>query len=113
MREFRRMTRQKTATDECSILLRKIELKALEDENISHNEIMKDANDLACLQDTQIQDEALIIEDKLLSKNQKRKPKWGSTLRVPRPRRTTEDGRTIMEKAQELKKVKNLEKGTK
>jgi len=45
-------------------------------------------------------------------KNQKRKTGWGPILRAPRPRRGHEDGRTMLEKAQDLKKVKNLEKGT-
>ena len=53
------------------------------------------------------------LEDKLFYKNQKRKTKWGPTLRAPRPRRSSDDGRTIMEKAQDLKKAKNLEKGNK
>jgi hypothetical protein len=112
--EFRRMARQETDTDECSTLLRRMELEALEDdENISENEIMEDAEELACLQDLEIPDEAIIVEEQLMAKNQKRKPKWGPTLRVPRPRRHPEDGRTVMEKAQDLKKAKNLETGTK
>lgn len=48
----------------------------------------------------------MAMEDELFNKNQKRKTKWGPTLRVPRPRRHVEDGRTMLEKAQELKKSK-------
>jgi hypothetical protein len=50
------------------------------------------------------------LEDKLFIKNQKRKTKWGPTLRALRSRRHAEDGRTVMEKAQDLKVVKNLKK---
>jgi hypothetical protein len=53
------------------------------------------------------------LENKLFYKNQKRKTKWGPTLRAPRPRRYANDGRTMMEKAQRLKEIKNLEKGKK
>ena len=51
------------------------------------------------------------IQDEAGKKAQKRKTGWGPILRIPRPRRVPEDGKTVMQRAQELKKVKNLEKG--
>jgi len=44
-------------------------------------------------------------------KNQKRKIGWGPIPIAARPRRVAEDGRTMLEKAQDLKRMKNLEKG--
>lgn len=44
-------------------------------------------------------------------KPQKRKPRWGPIERIPRPRRGHEDGRTMLQKAQDLKATQNLEKG--
>ena len=43
-------------------------------------------------------------------KNQKRKTGWGPILRAPRPRRGHEDGRSMLEKAQDLKRLKILKK---
>jgi hypothetical protein len=51
------------------------------------------------------------IQEETEKKVQKRKTGWGPVLRVPRPRRGPEDGKTVMQRAQELKKEKNLEKG--
>jgi hypothetical protein len=44
-----------------------------------------------------------------VKKRQKRK--WGPTLRIDRPRRVLEDGRTIMQKTQNLKEARNTIKG--
>lgn len=41
--------------------------------------------------------------------HQKRKPTWGPTVRVPRPRRVSDDGKTVLQRAKDLKKCKNLE----
>jgi hypothetical protein len=50
--------------------------------------------------------------EKILNRNvQKRKQKWGPVERLARPRRGLEDGKTVVEKAQELAKIRNLEKG--
>lgn len=115
--EFRRMAKQESATEECSSLLRRMELEVLEEEaNPSDTEMMDDAEQLSYLEEAaqlEIDKEALIMEDQLMNKNLKRRTKWGPTLRAPRPRRHAEDGRTMIEKAQELKKIKNLEKGKK
>jgi hypothetical protein len=117
--EFRRIAKQDIATEECSSLLSRMELEISEEEiEASDTEKMDEDEDLSSLQEegftqTELNKEALIIEEQLINKNQKRKNKWGPTLRFPRPRRYPEDGCTMLEKAQELKKVKNLETGTK
>lgn len=48
----------------------------------------------------------------VVKKPQKGKTGWGPTLRIPRSRRVPGDAKAMMQRAQELKKVKNLEKGT-
>jgi hypothetical protein len=49
-------------------------------------------------------------EDGLAEGQKKSKCKWGPTLVDKRPSRSQKDGRTILEKAQERKKITNLEK---
>ena len=39
----------------------------------------------------------------------KEKVKWGPTQRVDRPRRHAEDGKTVLQRVEELVKYKNLE----
>ena len=91
--EFRRMAKQDIATKECSSLLRRMELEVSEEEvEASDTEHMDEDEELSSLQEegfiqTELNREALIIEDQLINKNQKRKNKWGPTLRFPRPRR--------------------------
>jgi hypothetical protein len=41
----------------------------------------------------------------------RKKRQWGPALRVDRPRRVPEDGRTIMQRAQDLKEKRNTVKG--
>jgi hypothetical protein len=57
--------------------------------------------------------EAEELEEKevVVAKNQKTKTGWGPIQRIPRPRRVLDDGKTELQRAQELKKVINLEKG--
>ena len=45
------------------------------------------------------------VEVEAVKKPHKRKTGWGSTLRIPRPRRVSNDGKNMMQRAQELKKV--------
>ena len=65
------------------------------------------------MQEDTIQMEAALIEDQQETKKQKRKTQWGPTQRIPRPRRYPEDGKTMMQKAQEYKSYLNLSRGTK
>lgn len=50
-------------------------------------------------------------DEEIAKKHHKRKPRWGPMERIPRPRRGQDDGYTMLQKAQELKQIKNLEKG--
>ncbi|XP_066379833.1 uncharacterized protein [Miscanthus floridulus] len=114
--EFRNLARE-GVSDECSRLLKKMELEDSDEEYDLLDDGMdegtqEDANlslaDLGLIQDkgetiSNIQDEA--------KKNQKRKPRWGPIERIPRPRRGQDDGRTVLQKAQDLKADRNLEKG--
>ena len=46
-----------------------------------------------------------------LQAKKRQKRQWGPTIRVDRPRRVPEDGRTIMQRAQDLKENRNTIKG--
>lgn len=111
--EFRKLAKRDSATEECFVLLKRVELEGSEDEDD-----LLDEEDMFSLEDagilpSQIDElEDLAIDKGKTKKNQKRKTGWGPILRAPRPRRVPEDGRTVLEKAQDLKKVRNLEKGT-
>lgn len=112
------MAKQDSATEECSSLLRRMELEVSEEEvDPRDTENMGNAEDMNILEEevhqTDHEKELFIMEDQILNKNQKRKTKWGPTLRIPRPRRGPDDGKTMLEKAQEPKKLKNQEKGKK
>lgn len=114
--EFRKMALKDPSAEECSNLLMKMELEASDEEDVIRPE-EEEEEELFSLEETGILPGNIEeIEEKLsgkgaTKKNQKRKTGWGPILRAPRPRRYPEDGRTIMEKAQDLKKIKNLEKG--
>lgn len=112
------MAKQDSATEECSSLLRRMELEVSEEEvDPRDTENMGNAEDMNILEEevhqTDHEKELFIMEDQILNKNQKRETKWGPTLRIPRPRRGPDDGKTMLEKAQEPKKLKNQEKGKK
>lgn len=98
--EFRRMAKSETANEECSQLLRRMELQD-SDEEI--DDIAKDTS----MQDV-VEEEAKQFEVMHQRKKQKRQPQWGPVQRTPRPRRYLEDGKTIMQRAGELKAYKNL-----
>ena len=52
--------------------------------------------------------EAERYEERADKKNQKRKNTWGPVQRMPRPRRYPKDEKTVMQRAQEHKALKNL-----
>jgi hypothetical protein len=105
--EFRNLAKQGAATEECANLLKRMELEVSEDEE----ELMEDG-DVFSLEESgilprQIEEwEDRIIDKDTTKKNQKRKTGLGPIPRAARPR----DGRTMLEKAQDLKKTKNLER---
>jgi hypothetical protein len=103
--EFRQMARIETANEECSQLLRRMELEDSEDDG---DEIMADI-----ISKEEIEKEATQIEENLGGKKQKKQIQWGPVQRIARPRRHPEDGKTMMQRAVELKEYKNLCKGTK
>lgn len=108
--EFRKFASRDAATEECSTLLKRMELEASDDEE----ETLRD-EDMISLEESGLlpNTKSVINEDQIEAdkKAQKRKPGWGPILRIPRPRRVPDDGRTVLERAQELKKIINLEKG--
>lgn len=101
--DFRRMARSETANEECSQLLRRMELQDSDEEldDIVENEAVQDV----------VEEEANQFEVLHERKKQKRQPQWGPIQRMPRPRRYPEDGKTVMQWAGELKEYKNLCKG--
>lgn len=103
--EFRQMARIETANEECSQLLRRMELEDSEDDG---NEIMADI-----ISKEEIEKEATQIEENLGRKKQKKQIQWGPVQRIARPRRHPKDGKTMMQRVVELKEYKNLCKGTK
>ncbi|XP_021302584.1 uncharacterized protein LOC110430052 [Sorghum bicolor] len=108
--EFRKFVSRDADTEECSNLLKRMELEALDDEDKTLND-----EDMISLEESgllrNIDLEGNRDQDEVGKKAQKRKTGWGPILRIPRPRRVPDDGRTVLQRAQELKKVKNLEKG--
>jgi len=115
--EFRNLAKE-GITEDCSMLLRKMELEDSDEEY----DLMDDVMDEGTQQGTAVSlgDLGLLNKEDVLQgksseeedKNtQKRKHRWAPVERFPRPRRGQEDGRTMLQKAQDLKKVKNLETG--
>lgn len=103
--EFRKMARSEATNEECSQLLRRMELQ-------DSDEVIEDDADMEFTQDVG-EEEAFQFEIRHDKKKQKRQPQWGPVQRMTRPRRYPEDGKTILQRAQELKEYKNLEKGNK
>jgi hypothetical protein len=105
-------------TEECSMMLKKIELVNSDEEyDILDDEMeeMVEEEDAISLADLDLlhgkeltSEPAAEGENK---KNQKRKTKWVPMERIPRPKRGHDDGLTITQRAQKLKKIMNLEKG--
>lgn len=112
--EFRRMTKSGTMIEECSNLLKRMELDDSEGEedsyvieNENHEEDVLSLGELISQEKT-VQMET--VQEKETKKMQKRK--LGPILRMDRPRRFPGDGRTMLQKAQDLKKAKNEGQGT-
>jgi hypothetical protein len=111
--EFRRLAKIGSDHDECSQLLRRMELQDSKEEDElgelgqETQMTLEDAN-----MGTAEEFEAKRYEERIYKK-QKRKNTWGPIQRMPRPRRYPEDGKTVMQRAQELKAFKNLSQGTK
>lgn len=103
--EFRKMAKSESANEECSQLLRRMELQDSdeEEEYMLEDEVSED----------NVEAETNHFEETNVKKKQKRQMQWGPVQRVPRQRRYPEDGKTVMQRACELKEYKNLCKGTK
>lgn len=103
---------KKDVNDDCSILLQRMELEGSDEEpEDQEDDVGLSLGEAGVLpRATEKDAEVERVEDGIM-KNQKRKPKWGPVERIPRPRRFQEDGKTALQRAQELKMSKNLEKG--
>ena len=108
---FKEVNFQDLTTAQCVDLLREMELAESEDEG-SVNEEEHDVFSVEVIDTTRRN----LLEDfmKYVESQQKKKEpelpsvKWGPTLRMERPRRHVEDGRTILQKAEDYIKQKNL-----
>lgn len=109
--EFRRIASRDMATEECSNLLKKMELEESDNEEELNSEDDMMSMEKAGLVPSMVAESFEPGEDGV-KKTQKRKTGWGPIQRIPRPRRGVDDGRTMLQKAQDLKKMKNLEKRT-
>jgi hypothetical protein len=109
--EFRRFASRDNATEGCSTLLKRMELEASDNEDDMNME-----DEMISLEEAGLipsgEAEVLETDQVAVRKNQKRKTGWGPIQRIPRPRRVPDDGKYVLQRAQELKQVKNLEKGT-
>lgn len=103
--EFRRMAKSETANEECSQLLRRMELQESDEEEDGMMEDLNSQEELV----TQAEE----LEEQLRRKRQKKQIQWGPVQRMDRPRRHPKDGKTIAQRAEELKIYKNLCNGTK
>ena len=106
------MAKNGSSHEECSQLLLKMELQDSDEEIEDQDQEMVSLED-AEMGDSSIQEMAALYEEHQDQKKQKRKTQWGPTQRVPRPRRYPEDGKTVMQKAQEYRTYVNLSQGTK
>lgn len=131
--EFRKMA-QSANSEDCSILLRKMELDDSESDNESAKSILAQDEEVLSLGDLLPSDvnarivgfQAMVVPrskprgemgdvrpdaNPATSEAKLHRRKWGPMLMMDRPRRVPEDGRTMLQKAQDLKKVKNMETG--
>lgn len=115
--EFRKAARE-GGSEECSLLLRRMELEDSDEEydllddveeNLEDGEEMIALSELDLTKDVVEGDSEPV--DEHIKRDQKRKTKWGPVERISRPRRGQDDGCTMLEKAQKLKAIRNLEKG--
>lgn len=111
--DFRRLAKTGSSTEECSILLRRMELEESdkEEEEMEHEEQQSlEEIGLGFKESSKPGDQLL---EQQADEQQKRKVQWGPTQRIPRPRRFPEDGKITMQRTQKLKsnrtyKVLNL-----
>lgn len=105
--EFRALAQKESMPTECLTLLQRMELEDSEG----------DEDEPVGLEGLSMQEmeKAGKMLDQVIGKDRKpkRKQQWGPTLRIPRPRRHSEDGKTMMQKAQELRAAKDYGKGNK
>lgn len=132
--EFRRGALSDSMNEDCANLLRRMELEesdsevdtfksemAMDEELISLGELVKDkeancvdkSQQVEDIQNVQVQEEVMQPdgEQEVVQANKRRKRQWGPSLRVDRPRRAPEDERTVMQKAQDLKKDRDKMQG--
>lgn len=112
------MAKSESLNEECSQLLRRMELEDFESDDESDLLREKDdgmtLDDLVHGQESRAEPTQGMVGDTYVQeeKNGKRqKRKWGPTQRMDRPRRAPEDGRTMLQKAQDLIAAKNSMKG--
>jgi hypothetical protein len=79
----------------------KLEASDEEEEIINEDEMMTVEESGLVSVDTSVDTEVCV---EAVKKPHKRKTGWGPTLRIPRPRRVSNDGNNMMQRAQELKK---------
>lgn len=107
--EFRKLAKSDTANEECSQLLRRMELQDSDEEEESLTDDfflpMKESDTAT----DKLEMEMDRFEETLDKKKPKRQKNWGPTLRMPRTRRFMEDGKTVLQRAMELKEYKNLQ----
>jgi len=110
--EFRKLAKAGSDTAECSFLLKQMELEdsEAEEEGCEETEFMSLDMDITSQKVVNLDKETELVQDK--GNMNKRKKQWGPTQRVDRPRRFPEDGKTVLQRAKELKEQKNLCKGT-
>jgi hypothetical protein len=93
----------------------------VDEELISLGELVKDkeadcvdkSQQVEDIQNVQVQEEVMQPngEQEVVQANKRQKRQWGPSLRVDRPRRAPEDERTVMQKAQDLKKDRDKMQG--
>lgn len=104
--DIRKLANMDGNKDECTSLLQRMELEDSDEESD-----LLDDDEGVSLEEAGLLPKTTVGPDDETKKSQKRKTKWGPMERFPRPRRHEDDGKTVLQKAQELKKYKNLEKG--
>ena len=102
--EFRKLAKSVSDTAECSFLLKQMELEDFEaeEEGCEETEFMSLDMDITSQKIDSLDKETELVQDK--GNMNKRKKQWGPTQRVDRPRRFPEDGKTVLQRAKELKK---------
>lgn len=105
--EFRRRVLAGNVNEECSQLLKRMELDDSDDEIIPEEEQVSGDEELISLEDVGYQQITTQIKQVANDGQKAQKRKWGPTQRVDRTRRFPEDGRTMLQKAQDLKEKKD------